>query len=116
MLDRLSNESTHHGANFAPGSAATATGFAAGHANSTAPIHPSIAAQAAAVGAVEEQMSALTEATGLETVSSASAENEIAQEIASGNPITVSTPPIDDSTAADKTEDEGLYSVSGFNI
>lgn len=77
------------------------------HANSTPQVHPSV---------VAEQMEALTEATGLETVSSASAEQEIESNIASGDPVTVQPAPLDDSTAADKSEDEDLYSVRGFTI
>jgi ParB family chromosome partitioning protein len=77
------------------------------HANSTPQIHPDIAA---------EQMNQLTEATGLETISSASAEQEIESDIASGNPVTIQSTPLDDSNAADKAEDEDLYSVKGFTI
>lgn len=74
------------------------------HANSTPQIHPS------------EQMNQITEATGLETVSSASAEQEITSDMANGNPVSIASTPLDDSTAADKAEDENLYSVKGFTI
>ncbi len=80
------------------------------HANSTPQVHPSVAAH------VSEQMNQLTEATGLETVSSASAEQEIENSIASGDPVTVVPAPLDDSTAADETDSDDLYSVKGFTI
>ncbi len=139
LLDRLGSEHLHVASASAPSASspilpASAAMVAAAPAlgamaNSTPQIHPDISSHSApdhasviaadtarASLAIEEQMSQLAEATGLETVTSASAEQEIAHEIASGSPVTVATAPLDDSTAADQSEDEDLYSVKGFNI
>lgn len=106
LLEKLGNDHLY-GANSA-------------HAHSTAQMHPNIAGAAAestanqtvAADSIAEQMNALTEATGLETVSSASA----AHDIEAGIPVAEAALPVDDSTPADKTEDEDLYSVKGFTI
>jgi ParB family chromosome partitioning protein len=108
LLDRLSSE--HHGGGM--------PGQSTAHAHSTPQVHPNVGdihAHHAEADSQAEQMSALTEATGLETVmpvASASA----AEDVAAGVEVPEATQPVDDSSPADKAEDEGLYSVSGFTI
>lgn len=102
------------------------------HANSTPMTSSQIASQIAAATPLEmpatgqvhaeapqfdqSAQAIVSEQAPLETIESASAELEVAHDIAAGHQPTVEVPPVDDSTAADKAEDEDLYSVKGFTI